>query len=189
MADGIRLRVWLLSLSPFLLVAVAAGAVWLAWPTKPERARHAAEPESPATTAEREPPSAQPTVVATAPATMSSPPPPVAPSVSVAAAAVRPEASMFAAPPEPIPELAAISSRPSGSEQWSPDEKQAYRDRVMASLDDRQRILERELATARRAGDSDTAARKEATLEYLRRRIAKLESGGVRMAPEAGGSP
>ncbi|MGD0528988.1 MAG: hypothetical protein ABSE49_27870 [Polyangiaceae bacterium] len=77
-------------------------------------------------------------------------------------------------PPEPIPELDALA-RPRGSEQWTAEQKLAYRQRVFDDLDSKERSLEREIASARRSGDLTAFREKTDTLAYLRARRAQVE--------------
>jgi hypothetical protein len=115
-----------------------------------------------------------PEIVWVDPRPASSSAPPVASSApAIASAAPSADAAIAT---EKIPELQAFfNSPPPDSDEWSPEQKKAYRDRLFANLDARERALERELAFAESRGDSETAALKRATLARLRATRAKLE--------------
>jgi len=186
MADEIRLRVWLIGTVP-VLVLVGVVVLLVAPPGKGKPTATPA-PVSAGETAEPVPFAAAPpprTVMPTP-----APPPPTPPAVvpvAVATAAANASGEK-AAPPEPIPELDELSP-PRGSEQWTPDEKRAYREKVFDHIRGRERLLERELAGAQRSGDAKTAQEKMATLAYLRTRVAAVEKAIAAQpgqAPESG---
>ena len=168
--DPIRLRVWLVVAIP---VVVAGGVMLFVFgPTK----KPAARSTSTATEA-----------VEVVPAEVSSPPaaPAVAPSpaaatpvVSARVASAPPASSgelLRGPPPEPIPELDALYARPIGSDEWSADEKLAYRRKAFDDLRTKERSLQAEMTAADRAGDSEKKAEKQATLLYLQARRAQVE--------------
>lgn len=172
MAEGIRLRVWLLALGPVVVVLGAAIALFVGSGKKPVAKTGLAVSEPPsAAAASPDTTGALPTPVVSVAAPVV-PPPPAPPTPIVAAAA----SSLILAgpPPEPIPELDALA-RPPGSEQWTTEQKLAYREQVFHSLDAKERSLEQEIALARRRGDTQALQEKQATLDYLRARRAEVE--------------
>ncbi len=88
-------------------------------------------------------------------------------------------------PPEPIPELDAFLKVPPGSDRWTPDEKQNYKDGLFESLARKEALLERELA----AGDAKTKEQKRVTLEYLRARRAEILAGTRTRPPRVDAEP
>ena len=75
---------------------------------------------------------------------------------------------------------------PPGSEQWSDEQKKAYRVKTFEDLDKRERTLQSEIAAAKRSGDRETEQRKTATLSYLRQKRAEVE-GMLQHGNGAGG--
>lgn len=194
MSQRIRMRVWLLGLSPFAAVAVVLALVFMQRgaprATRPVAAgsAEAVEPTAPPT------PTVMPLPVPTVAPTPSPAQP--APAVSVAATAssesLKAEALVLGPagdPPEPIPELdALLRPPPQGSQRWTPEEKEAYRRKLFDDLDARERTLERELAAAKRSGDKATADRKSATLSYLRAKRDALQRLAQQVAERDSGS-
>lgn len=170
MAEPIRLRAWVAGLLPIALVI--GGVVWLATPKSKERRSSSVQPTEVVESAQPasvSPPSPEPSVPVAAAPTAGPPP------TAAAIAPARPAPSGSAAPPpEPIPELDAFYWRPSGSEQWTDDQKRAHIDELFANLDAREKTLEQQAAAAERAGDTATAEEKRETLSYLRARRAEL---------------
>jgi hypothetical protein len=172
MAERIRLRVWLLGLGPVVVIAGVLVALFAGFGKKPApRAVVASDPaptvQAAAVTGSA--PSVQPTPVQ-APAAAAAPPPSVPPIIAAAASSL----ILAGPPPEPIPELDALA-RPKGSEQWTPEQKLAYREQAFQALDAKERSLEQEIAVAKRRGDTDAAQEKQATLDYLRARRAQID--------------
>jgi len=171
MADEIRLRVWLIGTVP-VLVLVGVVVLLVAPPGKGKRTATPV-PVSAGETAEPVPFAAAPPPQTVMPTPPPPPPPPAVVPVAVATGG----ANTFgekALPPEPIPELDELTP-PRGSEQWTPDEKRAYREKVFDHIRGRERSLDREVAAAQRSGDAKTAQQKMATLSYLRARRVALE--------------
>jgi hypothetical protein len=167
MTDKIRPWVWLAGLGP--IVVVAGIAVYLLLPRDKSVARPA-----PATASE---PADQVTTAAAAlptPTVASSRPPATAP-MPVPVSAPAASSSTLADPPEPIPELDPHALRPSGSEQWTAEQKNVYRQKFFDGLDTRERTLEKEVAAAQRSGDKATEEKKRETLSYLRQRRGEIE--------------
>jgi len=165
MTDKIRPWVWLAGLGP--IVVVAGIAVYLLVPrdkpvARPATANEPAEQVSPAAAALPTPTFAS-----------SRPLPTTPPLVPVSAPAG--SSSTLADPPEPIPELDPHALRPSGSEQWTAEQKNVYRQKFFDGLDTRERTLEKELAAAQRSGDKATEQKKRDTLSYLRQRRGEIE--------------
>lgn len=170
MAESIRLRVWLLGLGPVVLVGGVLAVLFVGSGKKPApRAGAAVDPmpsaQAVADTVAPLPPQPVPTV-ATAPL----PPPSSLPPIVAAAAS---SLLLAGPPPEPIPELDALS-RPPGSEQWTVEQKLAYREKAFQALDDKERSLQQEIALAQRRGDSQALQEKQATLDYLRARRGQI---------------
>ncbi|HTQ45298.1 MAG TPA: hypothetical protein VMI75_21215 [Polyangiaceae bacterium] len=180
MAERIRLRAWVLGLGPIVVVLGAAAVLLLGSGKKPVAKTGVAASEPTSTAAAADPTSTMPTPVVSLPAPAAPPPPPASVPPIVAAAA----SSLLLAgpPPEPIPELDALA-RPKGSDQWTTEQKLAYREQVFRSLDDKERSLENEIARARRRGDTQTLQEKQTTLDYLRARRAAIESALKRHDP------
>jgi hypothetical protein len=86
------------------------------------------------------------------------------------------DASATAIAPEPIEELAAFFRSPPGAAEWTPEERRAYRQKLVDDLDARERTLEAELRAAERAGDKTKAEQKRVTLASLRSRRAAIDS-------------
>lgn len=190
MAERIRLRVWLLGLGPIVivagvLVALFAGSGKRSSPRGPVAADPGPSAQAAADTIAPNAPLPTPSVSAMAPSPQPTSLPPI-----VAAAA----SSLILAgpPPEPIPELDALN-RPPGSEQWTTDQKVAYREKAFAALDAKERSLQQEIAVAQRRGDSQAVQEKQATLDYLRARRAQIDQmmkrrDPLRDAPQDAGS-
>ena len=171
MAEKIRLRIWLAGAAPFVIVLAAAGVLLLRPREKPPTARvveSAGDPMVQPTATD--PPQQLPTSATS----VALPPRPAAPPANVAMAAAS-ASSITGPPPEPIPELDPLFLKPSGSGQWSPEQKTVFRQHVLHDLDARDRTLEHELAAARRSGDAATIERKVATLAYLRDHRAYID--------------
>jgi hypothetical protein len=174
MAEGIRLKVWLVGLAP---IVVIVGAVVALVATSGEKASAPSKTlsaiEQPSTvrpaTGDRTPEPTVPSVLASA----SAAPPPVGPALTSYAP---PAASdlLRGPPPEPIPELDELTP-PKGSPDASTEDKLAYRQKVFADLDAKERSLEREVAAARRSGDAAMFKQKSDTLAYLRARRQQVE--------------
>jgi len=171
MADRIRPGVWLAGLVPIVLVVGIVVAV-VAVPRKKQVAAPAAQTTEPG-------PSAPPEVAALAPgATGTAQPPPSRAPPSTAAPSPPPVSSavlLSGPPPEPIPELDALYTRPKGSDQWTAEQKLAYREKLLKDLDGKERSLRSEIAHARSTGDAAAEKEKAATLSYLRARRAQFE--------------
>jgi hypothetical protein len=173
MADGrdqkIRLRVWAVSLTP--IIAIGVLGVYLMTEKKPVARRADPATAAPATAEETE----TPALVSAAPPTP--PPPPVtAQSSARAAAPTTPAAPSPSSSAEALREIDGLLQRPPDSAQWTPDQKNAYRAKLIDELSVRQRKLEREIAAAHRSGDTATEQTATATLDYLRRRREVLEA-------------
>lgn len=187
MAETIRVRAWLLGGVPIVVVVgvVVALLVGSSKKTAPRAGLAATEP----------PASAVPTIAPTVPlppprATPALPQPPpssVPPIVAAAAASLL----LAGPPPEPIPELDALA-RPPGSDQWTTEQKLAYRDKALQALDAKDQSLQQEIALARRRGDTQALQEKQQTLDYLRARRAEIDAAlkkrdPLRDAPRNGG--
>jgi len=169
--DKIRLKFWLMCLTP--VVAIAVLGVYLMTEKRPA-------PRRPAPTTAEESETAAPASVAL--------PTPQAP--PVAAQSARPAAPTPAGPSpstsaEALREIDALLVRPPDSAQWTPDQKNAYRAKLVDELTARQRTLEREIAAAHRSGDTATEQTRTATLDYLRRRREVLEAAIASPPPGA----
>jgi type IV secretory pathway VirB10-like protein len=158
----IRLRVWLLCLIP--IVAIGVLGVYLVAEKKP-----AARRTAPATAEETE----TPAPVSVAPPTPQAPP---VPAQSARAAAPTPAAPSPSTSAEALREIDQLLVRPPDSGQWTPDQKNAYRAKLIDELTVRQHRLEHEIAAAHRSGDTATEQTRTATLDYLRRRREVLEA-------------
>ncbi len=168
MTDKIRLWVWLAGLGP--IVVVAGVAVYLLVPHDKPGARSASA------TASEPADQGTPTAALPTPTFASSPLPPTAPRpVPMPTSAPAASSSTLEDPPEPIPELDPHALRPSGSEQWTAEQKNVYRQKFFDGLDTRERTLEKELAAAQRSGDKATEQKKRETLSYLRQRRGEIE--------------
>ncbi len=160
--DGrIRPLVWLLGLAPFVLIAALGTYVLI--PGKPQAVQHptAAAPQS------VEPP---------APVAAESAPPPAPLPIAIAST---PAALPSAAPAGSSDDRRAIDAllvRPPGSDQWTTEQKDAYRAQLSQRLRTRERDLEWQIAAARRTGDKAKEQSKIDTLEYLRRLRDTLET-------------
>ena len=169
----IRLRFWLVGLIPIVAIGVL-GAYWMAEKkpatrrTAPASAEEIAATPAPASAA---PPTPQATSVAATNA-RAAPPVPAAPGLSSSAEALR--------------EIDALLVRPPDSGQWTPEQKNTYRAKLVDELAVRQRTLEREIAAAHRSGDTATEQTRTATLDYLRRRREVLEAAIA--SPPGGGA-
>jgi len=167
--------VWLVAAVPVGVILAIVVSFWPSAARKDARPPRPRDEPPPSATAAALPP---PEVVPADPR-----PPPSAPAPSAPPAAPSPVASAPAAPPEDagprpekIPELAAFSSRlPPDADEWTPEQKQAYRDRLFQRLEERERALEREVAFAESRQDEEALATKRATLAYLRAEKAKLD--------------
>jgi len=173
MAERIRLRVWLVGLGPLVVVLGAGIALVLGSGKKPvaKTGVAATEPAS-AAAAAPDTTGALPTPVVSMPAPVVPAPPASVPPIVAAAAS---SLLLAGPPPEPIPELDALS-RPAGSDQWTVEQKLAYRQQVFQSLDAKELSLVQEIARARRRGDTQTLQEKQETLEYLRARRGSIEA-------------
>ena len=67
-------------------------------------------------------------------------------------------------------------ARPPGSEQWTLEQKNAYREQLSRQLRTRERDLEWKIAAARRSGDKAKEQSKTETLDYVRRLRETLEA-------------
>jgi hypothetical protein len=169
MAENIRLKVWLVGLAPIVVGIAVLAAFVLGSGKKP--------PTSAPSPSDTEPlPTPPPTHVEPIQVTsaVARPLPPPGASVPGFVAPVASGELLRGPPPEPIPELDALSP-PKGSEAWTADQKVAYRAKVFADLDAKDRSLEREVATARRSGDAASFKEKTDTLAYLRGRRAQID--------------
>lgn len=180
MAERIRLRAWLLGLGPVVVVAVVLVVLFTGLGKKPApRAVVASDPgptAQAAATASLAAPSQ--TIPVQASAATFAPLPSVPPIVAAAASSL----ILAGPPPEPIPELDALA-RPKGSEQWTTEQKLAYREQAFQALDAKERSLEQEIAVAKRRGDTDALQEKQATLDYLRARRAQIDEALKRRDP------
>jgi hypothetical protein len=167
MADPIRLRVWLLVAVPVIALGGAL-FVFLRPEKKPAPHPTRTADESMEATSVSPPP---PRAAGTAPAL----PPPPAASVVGKSAPVSSSDLLRGPPPEPIPELDAFNGRPRGSDEWSTEEKLAYRRKAFDDLQTKERSLRAEMMAAGRAGDTAKQAEKQATLRYLEARRAQVE--------------
>jgi hypothetical protein len=160
MADRIRFRAWLLGLGPVVVVVGVLVALFAGSSKKPA-------PLAIATSSEPAP-SAPEVVAATV----------AAPSVAVPAAPPAPSVAAPTVPsvvaPEPIPELDAFW-RAKGSEQWTTEQRVAFREQAYRALDAKELSLVQEIARARRRGDTQTVEQKQATLDFLRARRAEID--------------
>lgn len=191
MSQGIRLRVWLLGLSPFVVLAAILALVFA------QRGAPRATSALASSTPEREAlPSGAALVVPPPPLPVPSPssasPQPTMAVAAASSASVSPDAvelGPIGDPPEPLPEIdALLRPPPPESKDWSPEQKEAYRRKVFDDVDARERTLERELAAARRSGDRVTADRKSATLSYLRAKRDAIQRLMTRVAEPDSGS-
>ncbi len=171
--DGkIRPIVWLLGLTPF--VVMAAIGVYLLTPSKPQASQ-------------------RPTAAATEP---------VEPAKAVAVESALPSAqspiaiaSTLAALPSAAPagsgddrrDVDALLARPPGSEQWTAEQKTAYRAQLSRDLRRRERDLQWEIAAAHRSGDKAKEQSKTETLDYVRRMREVLDAPLA--APSAAPTP
>lgn len=162
--DGrIRPIVWLLGLTPF--VAIAAVGAYLLMPDTQGPARRPtasspdpAEPRAPVASESAPPPAPLPVVLPSAVAAL----PSAAPSGSTSADERR--------------AIDALMARPPGSDQWSDEQKNAYRAQLAHELRSRERNLEWEVAAARRSGDKAREQSETETLDYVRRLREVLET-------------
>jgi hypothetical protein len=166
MSDRIRFRAWLLGLGPIVVIVGVLVALFVGSGNKP--APHAAAVASDPAPSPPETTTAVPAQSVAVPA----PPPPasIPPVVAAAASSI----NLAGPPPEPIPELDAFW-RPKGSEQWTAEQKQAFREQAFKALDAKQISLEQEVRRARRRGDTQAAQEKQATLDYLLARRAQID--------------
>ena len=170
MADKIRLKIWLAGAAPFVIVLAAAGVLLLRPREKPPTARAVETAGDPTVQPTATDPQQLPTSATSVGPPLRSAAPPA--NIGMAAASA---SSVTGPPPEPIPELDPLFLKPSGSGQWSAEQKTEFRQHVLHDLDARDRTLEHELAAARRSGDAATVERKVATLAYLRDRRAYID--------------
>jgi uncharacterized protein YkwD len=167
--DGkIRPIVWLMGLAPF--VVVAAVFAYLLLPDKKPMAQRPA-----AATA--------PPVEPLAPAALPQAPPPIAlPSAASALPSAAPSGTA-----DERAEIDALLVRPPGSEQWTVDQKNAYRAQLSQDLRGRERKLEWDIAAAHRSRDRATEQAKTETLAHLRQVREVLE--GPLPAPSGAALP
>jgi hypothetical protein len=160
------------------VVVGAAVALLIGFGKKPAARGGVAASESPPSAA------AAPETPATMPIPIASTPvaPPLPSSVPPIVAAAASSLILRGPPPEPIPELDALN-RPKGSEQWTTEQKLAYREQAFQALDAKERSLEQEVAVARRRGDTQAVQEKQATLDYLRARRAQIDEAMKRHDP------
>jgi hypothetical protein len=122
---------------------------------------------TPATAESVEPPA--PVAVASAP-----------PSAQLPIAIASTLAALPSAPPassgDDRQEIDALMARPPGSEQWTLEQKNAYREQLSRQLRTRERDLEWKIAAARRSGDKAKEQSKTETLDYVRRLRETLEA-------------
>jgi hypothetical protein len=163
----IRPIVWLLGLTPFVLV-IAIG-VYLLAPGEHAPARRStvapAPTESPASMASMAADPAAPAV-----------PPPATPPVALASAAAAPPSAAPAGSADERREIDALLVRPPGSEQWTDEQKIAHRAQVAQELRRRERDLEWDIAAAHRSGDTARERAKADTLDHVRRLREALEA-------------
>jgi hypothetical protein len=157
----VRPIVWVMGLTPF--VAVAAVGVYLLQPGQKPAALHptAAIPGS----------AQPPAPVATEPA----PPPQPLPVALPSALAALPSAAPSGSANERR-EIDALLVRPPGSEQWTVDQRTAYRAQLAQELQRRERKLGWDIAAAHRSRDKATEQAKTETLAYVQRMGAVLEA-------------
>jgi hypothetical protein len=163
----IRPIVWLMGLSPFVVVA-AIFVVLLRPEKRPAKERPAATTVTP--------PSAEvpaPVAAPLAPPTPAASPPPPVPFASALAALGGPAPSGSA---DERKEIDALMVRPPGSEQWTLEQKNVYRAQLLQDLQGRERKLEREISIAHRSGDKATEQAKKETLAYVQRMDEVLEA-------------
>lgn len=180
MAERIRLHVWLLALGPIVVVAGVLVALLVGSGKKP--GSRAAVANDPAPTVQAAADTSLALPVQTGAVQVSAPNPAPPPSVPAIVAAAASSIILMGPPPEPIPELDALA-RPKGSEQWTTEQKLAYREQAFQALDAKERSLEQEVAVAKRRGDTDAVQEKQATLDYLRARRAQIEQMMKRRDP------
>jgi hypothetical protein len=178
--DTIRPRVWVALALPILAGALVV--VYFAMGDRKPSRRAAPIPTAeavdvPAPTAA--PPPAAPQASSTPAATVSA-----TGSTLVTLPSARTAAASSA---DAIREIDALLARPPDSGQWTAEQKNAYRSKLIDDLNGRERILEREIAAAHRSGDKATEQTKTATLDYARRSREVLESSlhGAPGAPPA----
>ena len=171
--DGkIRPIVWLMGLTPF--VVVAAAFAYLLLPDKKPAPQH------PTVTA---PASFEPAApVAMDPA----PPPQVLPVALPSAVAALPSAPPSSSPLDERREIDALLVRPPGSEQWTVDQRNAYRAELAQELRRRERKLGWDIAAAHRSRDKATEQAKTETLAYVQRMGEVLEAP---LPPASGAAP
>ena len=160
--DGrIRPIVWLLGLAP--LVVIAALGAYLLIPEKPRPAQRA----TPVASASMEPP---------APVAVEPPLPSVPPPIAIASTLAALPSAAPASSSDERREIDALLVRPPGSDQWTLEQKNAYREQLSRQLKTRERDLEWKIAAARRSGDKAKEQSKLETLDYLRRVRDTLET-------------
>jgi hypothetical protein len=167
----IRPLVWLLGLGPFVLIA--ALGTYLLIPGKPQAVQH---------------PTATPTesVEAPTPVAMESAPPPAPLPIAIASTLAALPSAAPAGSSDDRRAIDALLVRPPGSDQWTTEQKDAYRAQLSQRLRTRERDLEWQIAAARRTGDKAKEQSKIETLEYLRRLRDTLD---LPTAPSAVPSP
>ncbi len=150
----IRPIVWLLGLAPFVLIA--ALGTYLLIPGKPQAVQH---------------PTAAPTesVEAPTPVAVESAPPPAPLPIAIASIPVALPSAAPAGSGDDRRDIDALLVRPPGSDQWTTEQKDAYRAQLSRRLRTRERDLEWQIAAARRTGDKAKEQSKLETLDYLRR--------------------
>jgi hypothetical protein len=168
----IRPIVWVMGLTPF--VAIAAVGVYLLVPDRRPVAHHpvAATPasvEPPAPVAAQPVPSPTPLPVAALPSALAALPT-AAPSGSA----------------DDRKDIDALLARPPGSEQWTLEQKNAYRAQLAHDLRGRERQLAWDVAAAHRSGDRATEQAKTETLAYVQRTREVLETQLPAPATDAG---
>ena len=169
----VRPIVWLMGLTPF--VAVAAVGVYLLQPgQKPAALRPTAaipgsvQPPAPVATEPAPPPPPQPLRVAL-------------PSALAALPSAAPSGSA-----DERREIDALLVRPPGSEQWTVDQRNAYRAELAQELRRRERKLGWDIAAAHRSRDKATEQAKTETLAYVQRMGEVLEAP---LPPASGAAP
>ncbi len=180
MADRIRLHVWLLALGPIVVVAGVLVALFVGSGKKP--ASRAVVATDPAPTVQAAADTSPAFPMQATPIQVPGPNPAPPPSVPAIVAAAASSLILAGPPPEPIPELDALV-RPKGSEQWTTEQKLAYREQAFRALDAKEQSLEQEIAVAKRRGDTDAVREKQATLDYLRARRAQIQQMMQRRDP------
>ena len=171
----IRPVVWVMGLPPFVAIA-AVGAYLLV----PDRRPAAQRPttESPAS------------LVRAPVATESSPPPPQPPPLPLPAALPSALAALSSAAPsgsaDDRNDIDALLARPPGSEQWTVDQKNAYRAQLAHELRGRERQLQWDIAAAHRSGDKAEEQAKTETLAYVQRTREVLEAQLPALPTDAG---